>query len=201
MRLPTRCSEPFLSNHFRLSLLRVALWLFLAGTSLLLGSGCEQPVAAQPRTEIRYCFFGGFQDWEMWQTVAAEFERDNPDIRVRLLYWPGTNYENKLQLTMAAGTAPDVIDVQDEPFAAYSKLGQFEDLGPYMRRVAAQYAPDRFFRTALETFRVDGKQYGLPWNGGQLMVYFNRTLFRKAGLPDPPPGIGRGSSGSRTARN
>jgi ABC-type glycerol-3-phosphate transport system substrate-binding protein len=33
---------------------------------------------------------------------------------------------------MAAGTAPDVIDVQDEPFAAYTKMGQFEDLGPYV---------------------------------------------------------------------
>ena len=80
MRLPARCSKPFLSNHFRLSLLRVALWLFLAGTSLLLGSGCVQPVASQPRTEIRYCFFGGFEDWEMWRPIAAEFERANPDI-------------------------------------------------------------------------------------------------------------------------
>ena len=89
---------------------------------------------------------------------------------------------------MAAGTAPDVIDVQDEPFAAYSKMGQFEDLGPYVRRgTPRSTAPDRFFPTALETFRVNGKQYGLPWNGGQLMIYYNRTLFREAGLPDPPP--------------
>jgi multiple sugar transport system substrate-binding protein len=143
--------------------------------------------AAPPRTEIRYCFFGGFEDWSMWRAVVAEFERANPDVAVRLLYWPGSNYEAKLQLTMAAGTAPDAIDVQDEPFAAYSKMGQFEDLGPYVAAAAEQYAPERFFHTALETFRVGGVQYGLPWNGGQLMMYYNRTLFRKAGLPDPPP--------------
>src|SRR6266511_5953443 len=103
----------------------------------------------------------------MWRTVAAEFEQANPDVAVRLLYWPGSNYEAKLQLTMAAGTAPDVIDVQDEPFAQYVHLGQFEDLGPHVRQAGAEYAGDQFFPTALETFRAEGKHYGLPWSGGQ----------------------------------
>jgi multiple sugar transport system substrate-binding protein len=161
--------------------------VLLGGVLFVLAGGCARTAAATRRTEIRYCFFGGFEDWNMWRTVKAEFERANPDLSVRLLYWPGSSYEYKLQLTMAAGTAPDVIDVQDEPFAAYVKMGQFEDLGPYMRRVSSPYSPDRFFPTALETFRVDGVQYGLPWNGGQLMIYYNRTLFRQTGLPDPPP--------------
>lgn len=150
-------------------------------------SGCSRSGATPGRTELRYCFFGGFEDWQMWRRIVAEFESVNPDIRVTLLYWPGNNYEAKLQLTMAAGTAPDVIDVQDEPFAAYTKMGQFEDLDPYVRRVAGEYASDRYYPTSLETFRIQGKQYALPWNGGQLMIYYNRALFRKAGLPDPPP--------------
>jgi multiple sugar transport system substrate-binding protein len=150
-------------------------------------SGCARSKAAGRRTELRFCFFGGFEDWQMWKQVVREFEAANPDIKVSLLYWPGNNYEAKLQLTMAAGTAPDVIDVQDEPFAAYTHMGQFEDLEPYLKRAADEYAPSRFFPTALETFRIGGKQYGLPWNGGMLMIFYNRTLFREAGLPDPPP--------------
>lgn len=114
--------------------------LLLAGILLALAAGCARTAAAPGRTEIRYCFFGGFEDWKMWRTIAAEFERANPDVAVRLLYWPGSNYQAKMQLTMAAGTAPDVMDVEDEPFAAYCKMRQFEDLGPYLRRVASQYA-------------------------------------------------------------
>jgi multiple sugar transport system substrate-binding protein len=161
--------------------------LLVCGLWLAVVSGCARSVAASRKTEIRACFFGGFEDWKMWQRMAAEFEQTNPDIKVTLLYWPGNNYEAKLQLTMAAGTAPDVIDVQDEPFAAYTKMGQFENLGPYLQRAAAQYAPDRYYPTSLEAFQIHGKQYGLPWNGGQLMMYYNKTLFRKAGLPDPSP--------------
>lgn len=167
-------------------MMRMFCGLALCGLCLVALAGCSRSAANPRRTEVRYCFFGGFEDWQMWRRMAAEFESANPDIKITLLYWPGNNYEAKLQLTMAAGTAPDVIDVQDEPFAAYTRMGQFEDLGPYIRRVAEQYAPNCYFQTALETFRVDDKQYGLPWNGGQLMIYYNKTLFRKAGLPDPP---------------
>src|SRR5262245_37518958 len=66
-------------------------------------------------------------------------------------------------------------------------MEQFEDLGPYLARAPDEYAPGRFFPTALETFRPGGVQYGLPWNGGQLMMFYNRKLFREAGVPDPPP--------------
>jgi multiple sugar transport system substrate-binding protein len=168
-----------------LEILPVAL--LAAGLLPLLLAGCARPARASQRTEIRYCFFGGFEDWNMWRAAAHEFEQQNPDVAVRLLYWPGSSYEAKLQLTMAAGTAPDVMDVQDEPFANYCQLGQFEDLAPYLSRAREEYAPRRFFPTALETFRVGGIQYGLPWNGGQLMLFYNRKLFREAGLPDPPP--------------
>ena len=160
----------------------LAVGLFLATVC-----GCARSTFSERRTELRYCFFGGFEDWQLWRKIGAEFEQANPDVRVTLLYWPGSNYEAKLQLTMAAGTAPDVIDVQDEPFAAYTKMGQFEDLGPYLRNSGDEYAPQRFFSTSLEAFQVGGTQYGLPWNGGMLMMYYNKTLFRKAGLPDPPP--------------
>src|SRR5690349_21426878 len=106
-------------RHFRLLLLAAVL----LGSLSLLGAGCARSAAAPRRTEISYCFFGGFEDWGMWRAIAAEFERAHPEIHVRLLYWPGANYEAKLQLTMAAGTAPDVMDVEDEPFAGQCQMG------------------------------------------------------------------------------
>jgi multiple sugar transport system substrate-binding protein len=138
------------------------------------------------RTEVRFSFFGGFEEWKLWQKMAKGFEAEHPELRMKLMYWPG-QYEDKLKLVMAAGTAPDVMSVQDEPFPAYCSLGQFEDLTPYLRRYAAEYGRPLYFRTALEAFQHQGKQRAIPWNGGQLMVYYNRRLFREAGLADPPP--------------
>lgn len=152
-------------------------------------AGCSLAGAAQKdtRTEVRFCFAGGYEEWKLWQRMTKEFEAANPDLRMKLLYWPGPNYEDKLKLVMAAGTAPDILYAQDEPFPNYCRLNQFADLTPYIERVRSEYTPDQFFPTSLEAFQYKGKQRALPWNGGQMMVYYNRGMFRRAGLPDPPP--------------
>lgn len=161
--------------------------ILLAGLfAAVLAAGCSRDAGGGGK-ELRFCFFGNYEDWTLWGRIARIFEAENPGVRVKLLYWPGVNYEDKVRLVMAAGTAPDVIDVQDESFPNYCSLNQFVDLAPYLKRDGAGYARDLFFPTALETFRWSGKQYGLPWNGGQIQVYYNKTLFREAGLPIPPP--------------
>lgn len=162
------------------------LLLALVGLAAAGLSGCSAG-RADGRTELRFCFFGGYEEWKLWQRMAREFESENPDLRMKLLYWPGPNYEDKVKLVMAAGTAPDIISAQDEPFPNYCRLNQFEDLTPYLARHPDEYRPDLYFPTSLETFRYSGKQMAVPWNGGQMMVYYNRKLFREVGLPDPPP--------------
>jgi multiple sugar transport system substrate-binding protein len=168
-----------------MSRLGAALSLVLCALSLLF-QGCAT-VEARVRKEVRFCFFGGYEEWKLWQRIGRAFERANPDVRMKLLYWPGGNYEDKVKLVMAAGTAPDVLSAQDEPLPNYAELGQFEDLRPYLRRAGPGWARERFFATSFEAFQYQGGQYAIPWNGGQLMVYYNRRLFRESGLPDPPP--------------
>jgi len=166
---------------------RASLTALLLGPALLTGlPGCTG-LRADDRTEVRFCFFGGYEEWLLWQRISREFEAENPDLRMKLLYWPGPNYEDKVRLVMAAGTAPDILSAQDEPFPNYCKLNQFEDLTPYLARHPEEYRPDLFYPTSLEAFQYEGRQRAVPWNGGQLMVYYNRALFREAGLPDPPP--------------
>ncbi len=166
---------------------RIALPLLVPLAALALGGCLGASRGGGARTEVRFCFFGGYEEWKLWNTVARGFEAENPDLKLKLLYWPGANYEDKVKLVMAAGTAPDVLSAQDEPFPNYCRLGQYENLDPYLARHREEYHPSQFFPTALETFRWKGHQHALPWNGGQQMVYYNRRLFREAGLPDPPP--------------
>jgi hypothetical protein len=47
--------------------------LFVCCVFLAAISGCGRSSSGARRTEIRYCFFGGFQDWDMFRQMAAEF--------------------------------------------------------------------------------------------------------------------------------
>src|SRR5438445_12864934 len=149
--------------------LRVLAGLAALGVIACGVAGCAGS-RADGRTEVRFSFWGGYEEWKLWQRMAADFERENPDVRMKLLYWPGPNYEDKVKLVMAAGTAPDLLSAQDETFPAYCELEQYEDLTPFIERYRDEYAAQRYFPTALKAFQYHGKQRGLPWNGGQLMV-------------------------------
>ncbi len=168
-------------------------YLAVAVLAPLLGlAGCGRgPLLNAPHdgepVQIRVSFFGSYEEWELFRTLKREFEATNPGITLKLEYWPGGTYEDKLKLTMAAGNAPDIMAVQDEPFPAYCKRGQFEDLTPYLARAGDAFARDRFFKTGLETWHYHGRPFAVPWNGGEVMLYFNRRLFRRIGMEEPPP--------------
>src|SRR5687768_1319453 len=96
-----RLSISSVVEHLKLS----TTWVLMAVELLTDGSlsVCGRS-AADDRTEVRFCFFGGYEEWKLWQRMAKAFEAENPDIRMKLLYWPGPNYEDKVKLVMAAGT-------------------------------------------------------------------------------------------------
>lgn len=135
---------------------------------------------------ISVSFWGSYEEWKMWQEIVDGFHRDNPDIRVRLNYIPG-NYDDKIRLLLAANSAPDIMLLQDEPFPAYAGYGKLEDLTD---RVLDPSTPfdwhADFWPTAPESFVCGGRVFGVPIWGGNVLVYYNRTMFRDLGV-DPPP--------------
>ena len=53
---------------------------------------------------------------------------------------------------------------------------------------------------AVGLYKVDDKQYGIPYNLGAVGVWYNKKLFEKAGI-DAPPTTWSGPCGARAARS
>lgn len=79
------------------AVLLVTLVLFVAASSM-----------AEPVT-IRFHYRGGGARTEVVEEWIAEFEKQNPDIKVE---WeiPSGSWQDKLLVSMAAGSAPDVVE-------------------------------------------------------------------------------------------
>lgn len=174
-----------------------ARWALLPGAALLLASllcGCVRTEAAQqsPWVTIRSSFWGSIEDIRVWQELARRFNARQQRIRVKLEHIAGQNYHAKLMAMAVGRCAPDVMASDDEPFPHLAVNGLFEDLGPYLARVPAGNASvprlDDFYTPFRETFRWGGRQYGLPYIGHCMLIYYNRDHRRAAGLPpDPDP--------------
>jgi multiple sugar transport system substrate-binding protein len=124
-----------------------------------------------------------YSDWRtdwfpaMAQQMLEEFHAANPGIRV--FYTPDPdNLEERMELDMQAGIAPDVLDGCCDFFPIWAQKGYLLDLRPYVEadldaETIADWDPAQY--RSLST--RDGIQFALPKYHGALALFYNKDLF------------------------
>jgi multiple sugar transport system substrate-binding protein len=137
----------------------------------------EESAAGGPVT-VRYMNFSANGGHEKdLDAIVTAFEAAHKDIDVQVETVPYDSYFTKLQTSVAGGTAADAFELNYENFVTYAKNGSLAELKGVN---AAAYTP-----SLLEAFSSDGKQYGLPESFSNVVLFYNKTLFDKAGVPVP----------------
>ena len=116
--------------------------------------------------------------------LIADFEAQNPGIRIVYTTAPFDSYFTKLQTDFAAGNPPDVFELNYENFVTFASRGT---LAPLDERLAADAAVsgDTFYPAALDAFAYEGVQYGLPITFSTVVLFYNQDLFDAAGIAYP----------------
>ncbi len=164
----------------------VLLAAIVLGLALLLARGNAGAQAPAPVNEIRFSFWGDFNDLDLWKKICARFEEKNPGLRIRQEYITG-DYAQKLQLQLISNTAADLILMDDENYPGYAVRNYLEDLRPRFEQDKAELRGDDFLPTSLDSFTYDGFFGGMPWGGFPVLVFYNKDLFDAAGVPYPSP--------------
>ena len=118
-----------------------------------------------------------------YEQQIAEFERQHPDIEVRIIWVPASEYNMKFKTLAAAGQTPDMFYSGDVwlsylmPFMA--------DLTPYVQRDAAAIGLDDYFPVIRAAMQHEGRYFVVPELVNISLLYYNRRLFRAAGVPEP----------------
>jgi len=120
----------------------------------------------------------------VWKATIAEFEKDNPGIRIEPVLVARKDHWTKFVAAAQAKKAPCIVSV-DLTTAAYNgylmPLDKYWDAEPAEFRRA--WSPDM-----LSASKWKGHLYGLPIWGGTYAEIYNRDLVTRAGLdPAKPP--------------
>lgn len=115
--------------------------------------------------------------------LAAQFNRENPRVHLNVQWVPGPHYQSKLKTLIAAGQPPDLFYCGDV-WVAYL-LPFLYDVTPFMERDAAEMNLDDFYPQLLAACRHNGRYYFLPRWFNVSLLYYNKTLFRDAGVAFP----------------
>jgi multiple sugar transport system permease protein len=140
---------------------------------------------------------GGPEENAIVEKSLRAFEAAHPGIRVRRLN-PGDagSFYTKLQTMLAAGDPPDLFYVGAERVASFVDMGLLEPLDAYLQADTKAGVPEAidlagFFPSTVAAFRHDGSRmgegtlYGVPKDFTTVGFYYNKDLFRKAGVPFP----------------
>lgn len=152
-------------------------------TAALLSSALAGPVLADTTLKLTEVITSP-ERTETLKELVKTFEAANPGTTVEITSLPWGEAFEKFATMVSAGETPDVVEMPDTWLALYAKNGALENLEPYLKDW--QYTAGLNDR-ALEFGRaVDGTAYTLPYGFYLRAMFYNKAIFKEAGVEAPP---------------
>lgn len=158
--------------------------LFLILSLLMLGLLTAVSVNAQDAVTVAYWHTYSDPEAEQLGKLIDKFEAANPGIQIEPTGYAYSDYKQAILTSIAGGQAPDTmrLDIVWVPqFAEQGALLQLDSAMPNFQDIA-----DAVFPGPLATNFWDGKYWGLPLNTNTQVLLWNKDLFEKAGITEPP---------------
>lgn len=163
-----------------LSALAVVLVLFA-------GTACSAaPVGAGP---VQVLLFGDPEELAAYRTLIDAYHERSGGDRVELVEASDrADLIARLSTSIAGGAPPDVFLINYRYYGQFAAKDAIRPLDDRLGAGPAQLDATELYPEALEAFQWQGRQLCLPQNVSSLVVYYNRALFERFGVPEPRPG-------------
>ncbi|MEU5686164.1 extracellular solute-binding protein [Streptomyces venezuelae] len=115
-----------------------------------------------------------------WAEVKKEFEAANKGYKVDVQVINWNEIDKSVKNMIQAGNEPDLL--QTGGYA--DKVA--DDLLYKADEVLSRETRDNLIPSFAKAGEVDGTQYGIPWVSSSRVMFYNKAVFKKAGVKNPP---------------
>src|SRR3954470_12247589 len=145
--------------------------------------GCDERAGASSSklvTELR--FWNGFTgpDGRKMLEIVKRFNAQNPDVHVIMQRMEWATYYNKVFVANLGGRGPDVFVIHTDHISRFQQAGFLrptDDIGIDF---------NDFDANVWQNSQRDGKHWTIPLDIHLLGMFYNRRLFKEAGIDRPP---------------
>jgi multiple sugar transport system substrate-binding protein len=117
--------------------------------------------------------------------LVKEFNATHPNLKVVLSQTSPNQDTTKLATAIRAHAVPDVVGLNDIDVPQFARQGVLMDISKYVNALAYKKA---LSPGHLNLAKFDGKYFGVPYLGDLSVLWYNKKLFKQAGLdPNKPP--------------
>lgn len=109
--------------------------------------------------------------------VISEFEKDNPDIKIKWIDVPFSEGEKRTLASVLSDNPPDLINLNPDFSATLAQKGALQEINE------AQAV--QFNKEIINSLKYNEKLYSLPWYATSAVTIYNKKLIQKAGVNVP----------------
>lgn len=128
-------------------------------------------------------FSAGGDNQKYLDEMKSKFIEQNTNIDLNMETIGYGDYFVQMQTRVASNSAPDCYELNYENFVSYAKKNVLLNIGPLFEET--KFDTSVINKNALNAFMADGKQYGLPASFSNVLLFYNKDLFDKAGIAYP----------------
>lgn len=150
------------------------------------GSGSKQASSGSQTVTIQFANYALLESGytQFWNDAKANFEKENPNIKINWVTAPYGDIVNQVVNMAGGGNKVDIMfgDIDWTPTLENDGLAI-----PVNKVMSSKYLKD-FHTTLLNACSIDDKVYAIPMYASPFVLYYNKDIFKQAGLdPNTPP--------------
>ncbi|WIE64374.1 sugar ABC transporter substrate-binding protein [Curtobacterium sp. MCLR17_036] len=159
--------------------------LSLGLATALLAGGCSAPSSSDGTVTLQMVeSLTNPTRTTLLKELLADFEDENPDIRVELISPPTDQADQKIQQMLQSGNGVDVLEVRDTTVGPFSANGWISDMSTELDDWSGW---DDLTENAVDYAKNDdGTVYYIPYGFYGLSLFYRTDLTKDAGFDAPP---------------
>lgn len=120
----------------------------------------------------------------LFEATLDDFQEKHPEVEFKYEPIPG-NYSEKIQLMLGTYTAPDLFYLKGITAPSYMNFGVLRDLTPSVEADSTINESD-FYPFLINAFKKNDRLYGIPKDWNPYVLFYNKALFKAAGIDTIP---------------
>lgn len=129
--------------------------------------------------------------WYYWETelhqqalnrIITSFNHSQDKIAVTAKYVPFADFKKQLSIGAAVAELPDLAIIDNPDHASYAAMGIFADI---TEKLKGWEGLDNYYEGPLNSTKLDGRLYGLPFGSNCIALYYNEDMLKEAGAKVP----------------
>ena len=152
---------------------------------LLTAGGQNDSLAGKASVKIRFSSFQTGDVERDWLNVQFPRYLREKGIEVEHVFIAHADTISTLMTWTAAGTAPDASMLSANYQNSLAAQGLLVDLDAHIRDKRPEFNKNRFFPKLMDVYKYNGIQYAFPSDYDLGLVWYNKDMFTKAGVPFP----------------